>query len=81
MGNTTVSLSQNVATESQHTQRSLVAEVVTNTRSMGTDQVDLELLHRFRGNDDILEVSKAGVDSVLRDLLGDDIVNNLATRL
>ena len=76
-----MSLGQNVATESQHTQRSLIAEVVTNTRSVGTDQIDLELLHVFRGDSDILEVSETGIDSVLRDLFGDNIINNLATRL
>ena len=76
-----MSLGQNVATESQHTQRSLIAEVVTNTRSVRTDQIDLELLHVFRGDNDVLEVSETGIDSVLRDLLGDNIINNLATRL
>lgn len=76
-----MSLSQHIATQSEHAQRSLVAQVVTDTRGVRADQVDLELLHLVRGDDNILEVSETSVDSVLHSLGGDNIVDNLAARL
>ena len=69
------------ATEGKDTERSFVGEILTDTRSVRTNQIDLEFFDRLGRNDDILEVAKTGINTVLDNLVTDNIINNLSTRL
>ena len=81
MTDAAISLRKNVATKSQHAQRTLVAEILAHSGSMGTNQVHLQFLDRLGRNDNILEVSKSGVDSVLDNLIFHNIIYDLSSRL
>ena len=81
MADTAVTLGKDIATKSKDTERSFVGKILTNTRSMRTNQIDLEFFDRLGRNDDILEVAKTGVNTVLDNLVADNIIDNLSTRL
>ena len=81
MADTTISLRKNVATKSQHAQRTFVAEILTHSGSMGANQVYLQFLDGLGRNDNILEVSKSSVDSVLDNLILHNIIYDLSSRL
>ena len=81
VAHTAVALSEDVATKSEHAQRTLITEVLTHSRGVGADKVHLQLLYRFGRNDHILEVSKSGVNSVLYNLVFHNIINNLSSVL
>ena len=81
MANTAVTLGKDIATEGKDTERSFVGEILTDTRSVRTNQIDLEFFDRLGRNDDILEVAKTGINTVLDNLVTDNIINNLSTRL
>lgn len=76
-----VALGEDIATQSEHTQRSLVAEILAHTGGVRADQVHLQLLHRLRGDDNVLEVAEAGVDTVLHNLVVHNVVNDLSAGL
>ena len=81
MAHTAVALGEDVAAQSEHAQRTLVAEVLTHSRSVGSDQIHLQLLDGFGRNDDILEVSKSGVNSVLYNLIFHNVIHDLSSAL